>query len=95
MITGSRMVNGSGLVSGSGLVLLSVARVLHISDVSRVSISHGVGYGLGTTVREKNAVLTIGSVYVSGFFLIVVQSCVIINNSIVVGIVDGLFFVGK
>ena len=74
MIT--RFVHRSRFVGRSRLVFLSVSRVLHISNVSRVSISNSVGHSLGTTVRKKNAVLTIGSVYVSGFFLIVVQSCV-------------------
>ena len=93
MIT--RLVHRSRFVGRSRLVFLSVSRVLHISNVSRVSISNSVGHSLGTTVRKKNAVLTIGSVSVPGFLLVVVQSGVIINNSIVVSIVGRLFFVGR
>ena len=99
LVGGSRLVSrggfvgGSGFVSGSGFVFLCVSRVCHISLVSGVSISNCVSDSLGTTIGEEDAVLTVGSISITRFFLIEVHAMIVINDSIVVSVVGGLFVV--
>ena len=95
MVAGSSLVSRSGFVSGSGMVFLSISRVLDISDISRVTISNGISHSLGTTIRQQNAVLSVGGISVTRFLLVEIDTVVIIVDGIGVSVVGGFFMVGR
>ena len=95
---GSGMVIGSGLMSRSGMVsgsciIMSFTRVLHISNITRIILSHMVTHSLGTTIREQNVVLTIGCVPITAFFRSKMESSVVILDCITVVVMSGSNFV--
>ena len=94
----SRSVSGlvsRGRLIRSGLILrsFSVSRVLNISNVSSVSISNGISHSLSSAIGQQNRVLSIGSITISRFFLVEIDSAVIVLNGVSVVVVGGSFFV--
>ena len=64
------------------------SRVLHISDVSTISVIHTVSHSLDTTIGQSNVVFTGSSISVAVLRLTELGSTVLIGDTIVVG-VDG------
>ena len=95
LVGGGRSVFGGRLVGRGRLVFLGVSRVLNISNISGVSISNGVSHSLGTAVGEEDTVLAIGGISVPGFFLVEVNSGIVIIDSVGVVVVGGFFLVGR
>merc|ERR1712004_101062 len=94
MVSGSGFVSGSGMVSGSGIIM-SFTRVLHISHITRIIISHMVSHSLGTTIREQNVVLTIGSITITAFICSKMKSSIVILDGITVVVMSGSIFVSR
>ncbi|TRY79730.1 hypothetical protein TCAL_16116 [Tigriopus californicus] len=95
----SRMI-GSGFVDRASVirgglvgVIVGLTRVLDISHITRVVISHLVGHGLNAAIRQSHVILTIGGVAVSGLVGSKVDSRIIIMDSITVLIVSRLVLV--
>ena len=64
----------------------SMAFVGNFGNVTGVSVSSVVSYGLGTTIRKEYTVLTRGSITITLFVLTEVGSTVVILNSIFVSV---------
>merc|ERR1712038_2064970 len=67
-------------------IVVGFAFILHISNISRVGISHIVSHDLRTAIGKGNTISTIGSVAITGFVLAKVGTRVFIGNTVFVGI---------
>ena len=67
-------------------------RVLNISDISGISIPDGISDSLSTSIRQNNAVLSVGSITVPALFLVEVNSSIVIGNSVSV-VIGGVIIV--
>ena len=90
-VDGVNGVNGVNRVDRSGMrgrIVFGFSRVLHISDVSTVSVIHTVSHSLDTTIGQSNVVFTGSSVSIAVLSLTELGSTVVIGDSVVV-VVDG------
>merc|ERR1719282_1689724 len=69
--------------------ICSLTSVLNISNISGVFISHSVGNSLSATIRKINAVLTVGSIPITGLVGSKVGARVVISYSITIVVVGG------
>jgi len=65
-------------------LVVGLAFVLHIGNISRVSISGVVGHNLGATVWKSNTVLSICGIAIPVLVLGKVGTRVVIGNSITI-----------
>ena len=93
-VDGVNRVNRGDRVDGvdrsrvRGRVVFGFSRVLHISDVSTVSVIHTVSHSLDTTIGQSHVVFTRSSVSIAVLSLTELGSTVVIGNGVIVG-VDG------
>ena len=88
-------------------LIVSLALILDIGDIARVSVSHLVSDDLGAAVGKGNTVLAIGGVTITGLVLSKVSTRVVVSNSVLVPVdswaiigwllvaVDGSWVVGS
>ena len=83
-VDGVSRVDLSG-VDGGGSVF-GFSGVLHISDVSAVSVIYAVGHGLDTTIGQSHVVFTGSSVSIAVLRLTEVGATVVVGNGVVVSV---------
>ena len=91
-VDGVDRVNRVNRVDRSGMrgrIVFGFSRVLHISDVSTVSVIHTVSHSLDTTIGQSHVVFTGSSVSIAVLSLTELGSTVVIGNGVVVGVNGG------
>ena len=87
-VSGVDRVVRSGMRGGFVRSVFGFSRVLHISDVSTISVIHTVSDSLDATIGQSNVVFTGSSVSIAVLRLTELGSTVVIGDSVVV-VVDG------
>ena len=87
-VDGVDRVDRGGMRGGFVRSVFGFSRVLHISDVSTISVIHTVSDSLDATIGQSNVVFTGSSVSIAVLRLTELGSTVVIGDSVVV-VVDG------
>ena len=92
-MVGGRLVWG-GLVGGLVLGVLGLSLVSHISNISGVSISNGVGNDLDTAIGKVDTVLSVSGIAITGLVLLESSLAVVVSDGVGVLVLWGLIIVG-